>query len=61
MNLYVLNTKVLNTVAIRATRISDKEHLKEELYHLTKVFNNIGYKDRDIKKAIDRKDKRNRA
>jgi hypothetical protein len=47
---------VLNTMAIRAARISDKEHLKEEIDHLTKVFKNIGYKDRDIKKAINKKD-----
>jgi hypothetical protein len=25
--------------------------------HLTKVFNNIGYRDRDIKKAIDKKER----
>jgi hypothetical protein len=51
---------VLNTMAIRAARISDKEHLKEEIDHLTKVFKNIGYRDRDIKKAIDKKDRRTR-
>jgi hypothetical protein len=46
---------VLNTMATREARISDKEHLKEEIDHLTKVFKKIGYKDRDIKKAIDKK------
>jgi hypothetical protein len=51
---------VLNTMAIRAARISDKEHLKEEIDHLTKVFKNIGYKDRDIKKTINKKDRRTR-
>jgi hypothetical protein len=49
---------VLNTMATRAARISDKDHLKEEIDHLTKVFKNIGYRDRDIKKAMDKKDKR---
>jgi hypothetical protein len=48
----------LNTMAIRAERISDKEHLKEEIDHLIKVFKNIGYKYRDIKKAINKKDRR---
>jgi hypothetical protein len=52
---------VLNTMAIREARISDKEHLKEEVDHLTKVFKNIGYRDRDIKKAIDKKDRRTSA
>jgi hypothetical protein len=51
---------VLNTMAIRAARISDKEHLKEEIDHLTKVFKNIGYRDRDIKKEIDKKERRTR-
>jgi hypothetical protein len=51
---------VLNTMATRATRISDKEHLKEEIDHLTKVFKNIGYRDRDIKKAMDKKERRTR-
>jgi hypothetical protein len=51
---------VLNTMAIRETRISDKEHLKEEIDHLTKVFKNIGYRYGDIKKAMDRKDNRTR-
>jgi hypothetical protein len=49
---------VLNTMAIRETLISDKEHLKEEIDHLTKVFKNIGYRDRDIKNEIDEKDRR---
>ena len=43
-------------MAIRVARISEKEHLKEEIDHLTKVFKNIEYKDRDIKKAIDKKE-----
>jgi hypothetical protein len=51
---------VLNTMAIRAARISDKEHLKEEIDHLTKVFKNIGYRYKDIKKAMNRKDNKTR-
>jgi hypothetical protein len=49
---------VLNTMATRAARISDEDHLKEEIDHLTKVFKNIGYRDRDIAKAMDKKDKK---
>jgi hypothetical protein len=37
-----------------------KEHIKEEIDHLTKVFKNIGYRYGDIKKAMDRKDNRTR-
>jgi hypothetical protein len=40
---------VLNTLATRAIRISDEEHLEHEKYHLSKVFKSIGYKDNDIK------------
>jgi hypothetical protein len=43
---------VLNTLAIRAFRISDEKHLKEEEDHITKVFKNIVYKNIDIKRAI---------
>jgi hypothetical protein len=55
------NMGVLNTMTIRAARISNKDHLKEEIDHLTRVFTNIGYRNRDIKKAIDKKDKRTHA
>jgi len=51
---------VLHTLATRETRISDKEHIQEEIDHLTKVFKNIGYRDKDIKQAIDKKDRRTR-
>ena len=33
----------LNTLAIRASRISDEEHINEENNHLTNVFKTIGY------------------
>ena len=34
----------LNTLALRAVRISDNEHFVEELNHLTQVFKEIQYK-----------------
>ena len=37
---------VLNTIVVRALRISDKEHLEEEISHLTSVFLGLGYKER---------------
>jgi hypothetical protein len=45
---------VINTLAIRETRISDEEHLHQEIAHLTKVFRGIGYKDKEIKKALSK-------
>jgi hypothetical protein len=45
---------VLNTLATRAIRISDEEHLDQEKDHLTKVFKSIGYKNRDIRMEINR-------
>jgi hypothetical protein len=45
---------VLNTLALKAIRIYDEEHLEKEKDHLTKVFNNIGYKNKDIRMAIRR-------
>jgi hypothetical protein len=51
--------RVLNTLATRAIRIFDEEHLDHEKYHLSNIFKSIGYKDKDIKnamkKAIERK------
>ena len=44
---------VLNTLSIRALRISNKEHLEEEISHLTYVFLGLGYKEREIRKAIN--------
>jgi predicted GIY-YIG superfamily endonuclease len=43
---------ILNTLSIRAIRISDKEHLEQEKNHLHKVFKNIGYKEKEIENAI---------
>jgi hypothetical protein len=45
---------VINTLAIRATKIYDEEHLYQEITHLTKVFRGIGYKDKEIKKALNK-------
>ena len=45
---------VLNTLAVRASRISDTEHLEKEKYHLKEVFINIGYKPKDIRKTLDK-------
>ena len=33
---------VLNTLVVRAFRISNPDHLKDEIEHLTSVFKNIG-------------------
>lgn len=48
---------VLTTLAIRAFQISNSEHLKEEKEHLSVVFRSIGYKEKEIKKAIERAEK----
>lgn len=45
---------VLNTLAMRAIRIFDEEHLEQEKDHVTKVFSSIGYKNKDIKREISR-------
>jgi hypothetical protein len=45
---------VLNTLATRALRISDDENLDQEKDHLSIVFKSIGYKDKDIKKAMNK-------
>jgi len=51
--------RVLNTLATKAIRIFDEEHLDHEKYHLSNIFKSIGYKDKEIKiemrKAIERK------
>jgi len=44
----------INTLAIRASRISDTDHLQEEKDHLKEVFLNIGYEPKAIKKALDK-------
>jgi hypothetical protein len=43
---------VLNTLATRAFRISDDEHLEEEKKHLLNVFKNNGYKKHQVMKAF---------
>jgi len=43
---------VIKTLATRASRISDPEHLEEELNHLYKVFINNGYHKNIIQKLI---------
>jgi len=45
---------ILNTLAVRAFRISDPDHLKDEIDHLTTLFKNIGYREWSIKRAIRR-------
>eukprot|EP00253_Pinus_taeda_P032352 PITA_32352 len=45
---------VLNTLSIRALRISDSEHLNEEKKHLVSTFKSIGYKKKEIKRAIEK-------
>jgi hypothetical protein len=45
---------VLKTLATRAIRISDEAHLDKETDHLTKTFKNIGYKQKDIRNAINK-------
>jgi len=49
---------VLNTLAIRALRISDSEHLDEEKKHLISTFKSIGYKEQEIKKAIEKAERK---
>ena len=43
---------VINTLVTRALRISDKEHIKEEMDHLAKVFKNNGYSSRQFRKSV---------
>ena len=49
---------VLNILAIRALRISDSKHLDEEKKHLVLVFKSIGYKEKEIRMAIERGERR---
>ena len=43
---------IINTLATRASRICDAEHLKEEQGNLVRVFKNIGYKENDIRRTL---------
>jgi hypothetical protein len=49
---------VISTLANRACRVLDVEHLSEEEDHLVKVFKGIGYKEWKSKIAIQRDNKR---
>jgi hypothetical protein len=44
------NITVMNTLATRAFRISNDEHLEEEKKHLLNVFKNNGYKKHQVTK-----------
>lgn len=52
------NFGFLNTMAIRSLRISDFEHLDEDKKHLVSAFKGIGYKEKEIKRAIQRDERR---
>ena len=45
---------ILNTLATRAIRIADKEHINGELKHLRIVLKNNGYDNRDITRAFNK-------
>jgi hypothetical protein len=45
---------ILNTLARRALRISDDDNLVQEKDHLSRFLKIIGYKDKDIKKMINK-------
>ena len=53
---------VINTLVTRALRILDKEHVKEEIDHLEKVFEENGYNGKQFRKIVasaNKKKKRN--
>ena len=53
--------RILHTLATRAVRISDNEHLEEELGHISKTLQNNGYNKKDIGREFRReKDRRNK-
>ena len=43
---------VINTIVTRALRISNKEHIKEEIDHLAKVFEDNRYNSRQFRKIV---------
>jgi hypothetical protein len=45
---------VIDTLAIRAKRISDTSHMDCKLEHFVKVFKNNGYEELIIRKSIDK-------
>lgn len=52
------NFGVLNTISIRSLRISDSEYLNEEQKHLVSTFKSISYKEKEIKRAIEKVERR---
>lgn len=48
------NFSVPNTLVFRALGISDVDRLEEEMKQLDTIFRNIGYKYKDIRKAMKR-------
>ena len=51
---------IINTLVTRVIKISDKDHLKQELDHLMKSFIKNGYRDKKIKETIKRDNKKER-
>ena len=43
---------ILHTLAKRAVRVSDEDHLNEELQHLSKILQENGYTKKNIKMAF---------
>ena len=43
---------ILYTLAKRAFRVSDEDHLNEELQHLSKILQENGYTKKDINRAF---------
>ena len=52
------NNGIINTLVTRVIKISDKDHLKQEIDHLMKAFINNGYRDKQIKETIKRANKK---
>jgi hypothetical protein len=50
---------VINALVTRAIRVSDNDHVKQQLNHLADVFKNNGYKEHHFKKAVLRARGRN--
>ena len=43
---------ILHTLAKRVVRVSDEDHLNEELQHLSKILQENGYTKKDINRAF---------
>ena len=43
---------VINTLVTRALRISDREHIKDEINHLERVFEDNGYSGKQFRKVV---------